>query len=175
MNIRKIILSLILLTVSLHSTAQSVLGIPFGSSYDEVKQALIKRHVGDNMWEQDGRIVVTNGYIGNIPFGLGTFYFQFKENKSYLSAASFSDVELTAIQAKKKRDEFSAVIKDKYSGSITEYIDGSGFKLYEFGKNPLNEEKPLGKIFIFHNKNGNKYDPVLYYGPINYVEPNPDF
>ena len=172
---KKYLLALVLLLISLSSIGQSVLGIPFGSSYDEVKLALIKRSVGDNMWEQDGRIVVTNGYIGNIPFGLGTFYFQFKENKSYFSAASFADVELTATQAKAKRDEFAKVIKDKYSDSITEYVDDFGFKRYEFGKNPINVEKPLGTIFIFHNKNGNKYDPVLYYGPINYIEPNSDF
>ncbi|SFG56589.1 hypothetical protein [Prevotella sp. KH2C16] len=172
---KKYLLALALLLISLSSIGQSVLGIPFGCSYEDVKQSLIKRNVGDNTWEQDGRIIVTNGYIGNIPFGLGVFYFQFKENKSYLSAAAFSDVELTAVEAKKKREEFAKAIRDKYFDSFTEYIDEKGFKRYEFGENPLNKEAPLGKIFIFHNKNEKKYDAVLYYGPIHYIEPNSDF
>lgn len=171
---KKILLAFLLLFVSMSSIGQSVLGIPFGSSFDYVKQALIKRSIGDNMWEQDGKIITTNGYIGDISFGLGIFYFQFKGNKSYLSAAAFSHVELTATEAKKKRDEFAKAIRDKYFDTFTEYIDEKGFKGYEFGKNPLNEEEPLGKIFIFHNKD-NTHDAVLYYGPIHYIEPNSDF
>ena len=161
--------------VSIFTFGQSVLGIPLGSSYEKTKHFLHTRSVGDNMWERDGKIFVTNGYIGNIPFGLGIFNFRFKDDSSYLYAVSLSDVELTSNQAKSKRETFADVIKEKYYGTIREYIDDTGFKRYEFGINPLDKNEPLGKIFIVHNRNTNKYDTVLYYGPIKYIEENSDF
>ncbi len=169
------LLFLLFLCVSTLTFGQSVLGIPFGSSYEETKQFLFNRNVGDDMWEQDGTIIVTNGYIGGIPFNLGYFYFQFDHDKSYLYSACFSDIELTANQAKAKRELFADIIKEKYYDSIKDYVDETGFKRYDFGVNPLDEDKPLGKIFIHLNKKSNKYDTVLYYGPIYYVGKNADF
>ena len=172
---KKNLLFFLFLFFSTFSFGQSVLGIPFGSSYEETKQLLLNRNVGDNMWEQDGTIIVTNGYIGGIPFNLGYFYFQFDHDKSYLYSACFSDIELTANQAKAKREIFADIIKEKYYDSIKEYVDETGFKLYDFGINPLDKNRSLGKIFIHYNKKSNKYDTVLYYGPIYYAEKNADF
>lgn len=169
------LLFLLFLCFSTLTFGQSVLGIPFGSSYEETKQLLLNRNVGDDMLEQDGTIIVTNGYIGGIPFNLGYFYFQFDHDKSYLYSACFSDVELTANQAKAKREIFADIIKEKYYDSIKDYIDETGFKIYDFGVNPLDKNRSLGKIFILHSKKSNKYDTVLYYGPIYYVGKNADF
>lgn len=118
---KKIFYSFFSCFFSTFSFGQSVLGIPFGSSYEETKQLLLNRNVGEDMWEQDGTIIVVKGYIGGIPFNLGYFYFQYDHDKSYLYSACFSDLELTANQAKAKREIFADIIKEKYYDSINEY------------------------------------------------------
>ena len=65
---KKNLLFFLFLFFSTFSFGQSVLGIPFGSSYEETKQLLLNRNVGEEMWEQDGTIIVVKGYIGLVPF-----------------------------------------------------------------------------------------------------------
>ena len=65
---RKVLFILLLGAVVCGTDAQSVLGIPFGSSYDSVKNKLESRFGSTNVMEDGGKIIVLTPVIGNYEF-----------------------------------------------------------------------------------------------------------
>lgn len=177
---RKVII-ILLFFASITASAQSVLGIPFGSSYDGVKHMLEERIGEYKVIEDGGSLKVYGISIGGFEFKFGEFNFQYAGNLSYFNAASFqtyysrNNVDV----AKRDRDYLFSLLKNKYKDEyLEEYINEQGFKCYRFGTNPKDEYSSLGAIVLQRGK-GNDGISRLYlhlvYFPIHYIDESYDF
>lgn len=169
---------LYLLCLPLYSGAQSILGIPFGSSYQTTKECLESRFGSFKVREDGGKLIVLNPIIGDHEFKAADFFFQRQGQATWLSEVFIqtwfdaSDVST----AKYLRDELANVLREKYN--VNEYTNDTGFKCYGFGVNPKDDNKYLGTLGLMKSK-GNDGKQRLYltlsYGPIYYINKSSDF
>lgn len=161
---------------------QSVLGIPFGTSYEDTLGALQQRFGRFSLREDQGNLKIDNDFqIGGFWFNFGELMFQYNGSKSYLSSACFQlyfdlkDVDM----AKKQRDYLYSLLSPKYKDMyLAEFISDEGFKCYKFGINPKDPNKVLGCISLqkLKGKDGIKrLYLMLEYFPIEFVPISSDF
>ena len=158
------------------SNIPSVMGIEFGSTYDDVKALLQERLGSTNIFEKSGKLWFTDVYLGDFKFNSGELGFQFKGHRSWFNQAWFirwwkgNETQ----QAKQSRDYLYSLIKDKYEDDyLDEYINEFGFKCYKFGVNPIDDTRVLGTISLTRIKGGLYL--VLEYLPIYYLDKGADF
>lgn len=178
---KKILLNLLFAIIPLFSYGQSVMGIPFGSSYEETRATLEKRFGKYSVHEDNGDLRIIDFSMGDFKFNFGTFMFQFAGDKTYLNAASFSTLydKSSADIAKNNRDYLYSLLKDKYADEyLEEFTNEQGFKCYKFGLNPKDPDKVLGLITLERGK-GKEGKERLYlnldYLPIHYLDKSSDF
>lgn len=181
MNTKVIISTLLLFIGCQLSHAQSVLGIPFKSSYEKTKSSLEKRFGKYHVSEDNGKLAVYGLMLGDFPFKTGDFMFQYQGDFTYFNAATFSNwYELNQLDiAKSDRDFLYSLLKDKYADEfLEEYTNEQGFKCYKFGLNPVDDSKVLGLITLHRGagKDGEeRYYLMLDYLPIHYLDKASDF
>lgn len=175
---KMIVFSLLALCFSLSLKAQSILSIPFGSSYQTTKECLESRFGSNKVFEDGGKIEVMNPVIGGQEFKAATFYFQRQGSATWMNEVfiqtwfSTTDTE----NAKFMRDEIAEILAEKYE--IKSSINNQGFKVYTFGTNPKNKDEALGSLFITKDKGNDgkaRLYLILYYGPIYYINKSSDF
>lgn len=152
--------------------AQAVMGIPFGSSYNQVKQE-VKKKFGYNciIDETPKELIINRPFLGNHQFRFGYLHFQYKDGVSYFSEAYFTKEFDSKSDAENFVYNIVQTLLKKYTEQIKTKIVGTHEFIY-FGKNPF-EDTYLG--FISYHKPDNNYQVVLSYGPINYVDESEDF
>ena len=161
--------------------AQSVLGIKFGSSYDDVKEMLERRFGLYSVREKNGNLSMYDCQIGDVKFQFAEFYFQYAGNRSYFNSASFSiPFELSmSKKAQSHRDYLYSFLKSKYENdNLEEYVNEDGYKCYKFGINPIDSSKVLGLITLMkgESKDGKmRLFLDLDYLPIYFVDKAADF
>ena len=176
---KAILLMSVLVTFPLVGLAQSVLGIEFGSSYQQTKKALEDRYGEHNVSEKESALYVFDLQMGNYYFNVARFEFQRDANGTYFNYAHFerrfsvNDIET----AKTERDYLFGLIKEKYKDENASYINDQGFKCYWFGHNPKSIA-PVGVVYLEKEKSrgGQTYlFLTLEYGPIYYIPKSSDF
>ncbi len=175
------LLSVLLLFIMPYSYSQQVLGIKFGTSYEEVKSMLEDRYGRYNVLEDKGNLWVSEALVGDFHFDYLEFEFQRRGNSSYFYYSRFSMLFAVDEQesACETRDLLWNDIKRKYESIYTEeYANDNGFKCYKFGIDPLDESKVLGVLSLNKGVGGDgKKRLYLYltYGPIYYIDKTSDF
>lgn len=183
MKITKLSILIILILCplfSLQAFSQSVMGINFGSSEDEVYQALEARFNSYEIDKSNGKIELLLGFnIGDVKFHYGSFEFQRQGKESYFNYAHF-EKHYTLNNVKNaiiERDYIRDVIYSKYK-EIRGYKNSQGYHCYHFGTDPKDENRYLGEITLSKLK-GNDGKVRLYlcldYGPIYYLDRSSDF
>ena len=178
----KILVTLITILLSSNCVmAQSVLGIKFGSSYDDVLGYLSQRFGKYNVHKNETGLTVYNCKLGDVSFHLGEFGFQYDNNNSYFNSATFQiHYELSESNAAKDtRDYIFSLLKEKYEDEyIEEYTNDEGYKCYKFGVNPFDEDMALGLITLERAKGKDgksRLYVLLEYLPIYYLPKSSDF
>ena len=170
------VLAITLLAVTLK--AQSVLGIQFGSSYNDVKDKLEIRFGSLNVIEDGGKITVLTPVIGEYEFKSADFYFQRQGSTTWLNNVFIQTwFSLTETErAKYMRDRLADDLGEKYN--IDEYTNKQGYKCYGFGTNPKDDNEWLGVLGLNKDKGKDGKQRLyltLIYGPIYYIERSADF
>lgn len=169
LNILIPVLLLIIIGCRQPQPQPSVLGIEFGSTYNQTWQLLTDWYGTDKTKKIDRSIFVDDISLGHLEFTSAIFFFQYKGQKSYLHKIvffkSFSDDSIGASSFEK---ELMELIKDKYN-VLTKCKGNDGEQRYKFGVNPKNEEEPLG----FLGRDGNSV--FIVFGPIYYLPKSSDF
>lgn len=179
---KRVHLILLALFAAVSLQAQSVLGIKFGSSYQEVYDALKERVKSYEISETDGNIELHSIEMGEVKFNYARFSFQRSGKSSFFNAAHFEkhypldDVE----DAKFERDHLWSLIKEKYADDWADdnLINRQGFRFYAFGRNPQDKNEILGFIFLIRSKGKDGKERLylsLDYGPIYYLDKASDF
>ena len=177
---RRLIYSIFAVIVPLICYSQSVLSIPFGETYSNVKQKLQQRFPNALISEKNGRLAIYNIPIGNFEFRYGEFIFIWIDNNWIFNAAEFqayydlSDISV----AKKDRDYLFEMIKTKYGNTVEESTNSEGFKRYGFGLNPYDDSRFLGGINLTKSEGNDgisRYYLYLSYFPILNQEIIDDF
>lgn len=178
---RYLVLLFMLALTLISSSAQSVLGIPFGSSYDETKSALQNRFGKYAVHEEGGLLKLMDFEMGGFLFNFGDFEFQYGNNKTYLNAADFQRYYPVSEkdQAIKERDYLYSLLMEKYEDEyLEEFKNEQGFKCYKFGLNPFDSTKVLGVITLergLSREGKEKLYLHLTYFPIYYLDKSSDF
>lgn len=179
--IKRLILICFAITALMPAFGQSVLGIPFGTSYDETRDALRQRFGRFSVDENQGNLEISDVQIGGFRFKFGELMFQYSGSRSYLSSATFQThfgLQETEL-AKRERDYLYSLVSPKYeSNHLEEFISDEGFKCYKFGINPKDPNKVLGCISLqkLKGKDGIKrLYLILEYFPIEFVPFSSDF
>lgn len=181
MKIKQIFLFLFLFFGCHINYAQSVLGIPFKSSYEKTLSTLQKRFGKFKVIEDKGTLQIYEFLMGDFKFQTGDFKFQYNGDSSYLNAATFSNwYDLNQLDtAKKDRDFLYSLLKDKYEDEyLEEFTNDQGFKSYKFGLNPVDSSKVLGIITLEKSKGNDgkeRYYIFLEYLPIHFLDKASDF
>lgn len=147
----------------------SVLGIEFGSDYNQTR-LLLRRWYGVKNVEKMGRDILVNDVrLDEMYFDNATFMFQFDNKKSYLHKIVFfmncGDDNNEALEVEKRLIQ---MFKKQYK-DFSSYHNEDGEIRYKFGVNPKDEKKPLGAF----GRQGNCI--YLQYGPIYYLPKSSDF
>lgn len=178
---KKLLLTLALALCFIMGQAQSVLGIKFGSSYDEVKEQLENRFGYYSTHPSGGNIVMSNISMGGVEFNLAEFGFQYKGNYSWFNSATFQKYFAVSEtkDAKEVRDYLYSLIREKYEDEYLEtFTNEEGFKCYKFGLNPYDDSKVLGIISLTKSKGKDgkqRLYLLLEYLPIWYLSKSSDF
>ncbi len=182
LTIRYILTCLILsFVINNHTTsAQSVLGVPFGTSIEEAKSILENRFGSYKVYKHQGGLLVHDVYVEDVEFYSIQFYFQYGNGKSYFNKAilqqhfKISDVKT----AKAERDYLASILKKKYSPFFVEYTNEQGFKCYGFDSNPKEPLHYSGSL-ILEKSEGNdgvkRLYLMLFYDPISFIDVTTDF
>lgn len=183
MKITKLSILIILILCplfSLQAFSQSVMGINFGSSEDEVYQALETRFSSLEIYKNAGKIDLLCKFdIGDVEFHSGSFEFQRQGKESYFNYAHFekhytiNNVQSAIIE----RDHIVDLIISKYM-DVRRFKNPQGYYCYLFGTNPKDKNEPLG-VIILEKAKGNDGKTRIYlsinYGPIYYLDRSSDF
>lgn len=175
------LLFILLLFIMPYSYSQQVLGIKFGSTYEDVKKMLEKRYGFYNVYDDNGILWLADAPVGDFHFDILNFEFQRQDNRSYFYYSRFSmffAIDETELACKTIKSIWND-IKHKYANQyIEEYFNDDGFKCYKFGINPLDEDRVLGVLSLKQGI-GNDGKKRLYlhldYGPIYYIDKTSDF
>lgn len=179
---KKILFLFVLLIFTTVCYSQSVLGIPFGSSFSTVKSQLQDRFGYYSVTEDNGTLKLYNDFsMGDYTFNFASFEFQRSGSLSYFNFAyferRFGANQITA--AKESRDYLFSLLKGKYEDDfVDDYINDQGFKCYNFGQDPKEPQYTLGRIILSRGQ-GKDGKTRLYlkliYGPIHYLSKSSDF
>jgi hypothetical protein len=178
---KKILSLFAFIITSTNVYCQSVLGIPFGSSYDVVKNSLENRFGKYEIHESGGDINVYDIHIGDYKFDYGTFSFQRASGLSFFNYAFFQDYyDLNSVEtAKRNLDYLFSLLREKYEDDyLGEYKNDQGFKCYKFGTDPTDKSKVLGNITLSRSKGKDgitRLYIILTYGPMHYIDKSADF
>lgn len=171
----------ILAMVSLLATAiyaQSVFGIGFGASYQQVKDALEKRFGSYNVYEEKGVLKVFDFDMGDYHFNTGSFEFQYRGSSSWFYYANFQKnfSVSSASAAKDYRESMKRMLLDKYPYYI-EYTNNQGYKCYEFFLYESSEDPACALSVAKERSKGGDYFIYLQltYGPYYYINKTSDF
>lgn len=175
---KRAVLVVITLCLSLYIGAQSILGIPFGSSYQTTKECLESRFGSHKVVEDGGKLVALEPVVGGHEFKSGEFYFQRRGQDSWLNEVFFQIwFNTTETEtAKYMRDQIAETLEEKYD--VKTIINDQGFKVYVFGTNPKDPDDALGSLYISKSKGNDgklRLYLILYYGPIYYISRASDF
>lgn len=180
-GIKNVLLFLVLLITQVTTcSAQSVLGIKFGSSYDYVKSRLEERFGTTSVFAKEGGLHIYGLTMGDISFIKGEFNFQRDDKNSYFNGAEFWKIYKSDEQkaAEADADSLYSLIKQKYADKCGTVNTGLFIKFYWFGKNPQTSGEWLGSVVLTRG-NANNGDNNLYlrlkYGPIYYIDKASDF
>lgn len=148
----------------------TILGIEFGSSYEDVWSMLFHRFNSRAMEQTNRSIWVNRVELGNFEFDYGDFRFQTKGYMSYLSevelVSRFGDDKEGALEFEQ---ELGNMLRVKYK-DFDIYYNKDGKKRYKFGVNPKDDKEPLGVLGVDDENN-----VFLIYGPIYYLPKSSDF
>lgn len=177
---KKVIILFVMLVNCAISFAQSVLGIPFGSTYNNVKTKLQERVGAYSVYEENGSLSTGEINVGDFPFDYSEYKFQYDGKISYFSYAYFEKhYKVTDVtMAKDDRDFLLIFLKKKYKDDIVDFINDQGFKCYRFGSSTVEPDRWLGTLIL---KKGTGKDGKmrlyieLYYGPLHYIDSSSDF
>lgn len=158
--------------------SQTILGIPFGSSYSTVKDGLKERFGEINVIEDGGQLTIIKPVIGGHEFSGAELFFQRRGQSSWLNRVFIQKIyPLSDVKyAKQFRDLLAEELKGKYY--VEDFIDNDGFKCYGFGTNPKNDDEYLGVLSVGKNKGKDgktRIYLILDYGPIYYINKASDF
>lgn len=154
------------------------MGIPLGTTYNEVKEMLETRYGEYHVFEDVGNLHLYNILVGGFSFYTVDFNFQRLGYKMVLNEIVMQQLFNTNefSKAKAMRESIAEVLREKYN--IQDIIGKDGIKFYAFGRNPKDKEKNLGFLFITKGKGNDgktRYYLMLNYGPINYADRSADF
>lgn len=176
-GIKKTIL-LIFLAISNFVYSQSILGVRFGSSYEDAKKTLEDRF-GRYIEEDKGNLTIYDFDMGTFHFNSGTLCFQWKERGSKFFRAEFQKWSGTrnVESMKAEREYLKRLIASKYE--IFEFKNRQGFICYEF----LGEESDgitiHGKISLERTRGKDNIERLylflIYYPIAEFIEENADF
>lgn len=155
-----------LLLIAFSSTAllaqpPAVLGVPFGSSFEDTEQILDKRFTKKSNLGKT-KLFYEDIEMGGFLFDIATFYFNEGTKGSYLT---FVNINRSFLENKEKaiemRNGLLKYLKQKYPSIISKKIDG--FICYTFGHDPANH---IGSLTI--HKIENSYGKIVYHLDLNY-------
>lgn len=179
--LKRLIFICLAITALVPTFGQSVLGIPFGTSYYETLDALRQRFGRFSVHEDQGNLQIYDFKMGDFEFKFGELGFQYSGGKSYLNSAHFQTwfaSNETAL-AKNNRDYLYYLISQKYEDeSLKEFQGLDGFKNYLFGHSPKDPNSSLGAIYIERGEGNDGVKRLylnLYYFPIEFVPFSSDF
>lgn len=180
-GIKNVLLFLVLLITQVTTcSAQSVLGIKFGSSYDYVKSRLEERFGITSVLAKEGGLHVFGLSMGDISFSKGEFNFQRDDKNSYFNSAEFWKIYKSDEQkaAEADVDALYSLLKQKYGDKCGALNTGTFLRCYWFGENPQKSGEWLGSV-VLTKGDANDGVPRLYlwlkYGPIYYIDKASDF
>ena len=173
---KRVHLILLALFAAVSLQAQSVLGIKFGSSYQEVYDALKDQFPSHEIFEDENIIRMYRIDNDVFFFDYALFSFQRLGKASYFHLAGFERYYAlnNAKKAKEDRDDLWKIIRAKYANDkLDSLINEDGFLCYRFGTNPKSKHHYLGLLFLNKCCVGEKKKRLiltLTYGPISYID-----
>lgn len=165
----------------------SICGVSFGSSREEVGRILRNKFGEPHFISDDSRIVYENIKYAGIDFDSLYFLFQSDGYNSFLSTCIFLKDAKNKSKAIEITELYKNILSKKYT--LSEDTDFNGFKTYGGGISPLwkgdwydfltnlSNGKYLTAIHTdviefdesYVKKYGNKYSVRIIYGPFQYV------
>lgn len=175
---KRIIFIVAMVSASVTTFAQSILGIKVGESYTNAKNALNERY-SYKLTEDSGNLTLSNFEMGDFDFNYGTLYFQWSNNDAKFYKAEFQ--KWTTINdaeyLKRNRETLVNKLKSKYQ--IFEFKNNQGYKGYEFLGEETNGVIMHGSIEITRTKGKDGVERVylfLTYNPVaDFINENSDF
>ena len=160
---------LLLILIGCRQPKPSVLGVEFGSSFNQTWRILSEWFEPEQMEEIEHSIFVDDVSLGNFKFDNVVFFFQYEKKRSYLhKVVFFADFGDDVDKASRFEGQLIQLYKGEYKG-LTQYHNEIGERRYKFGVNPRDDKEPLGVI----GRKGNSI--FVIYGPIYYIPKSSDF
>lgn len=179
--LKRLIVIFFAITVLMPAFGQSVLGIPFGTSYEDAWDVLKQRFGLSSVRKYQGNIEITDFQMGGLEFDYGELCFQYQGDRTYLNAAHFQAIFRAGdvAGAKEQRDHLYSLMAPKYKDDyLMEFVNEEGFKCYVFGLNPKDPDMALGGFGLFRDKGRDGVKRLylkLDYFPIEFVPLSSDF
>lgn len=151
-------------------TIKEICGIPFGSSYEKVKEVLYNKYGTPSIFSDKTKISYENKSYAGISFDNIIFLFQSDGYKSYLNGCVFILEATSLAKAKEKRELLYEKLRWKYN--MKEDVDDDGIKYYYGGYSPIPYDGFGFAIDIikYNNRSSIPYAARLMYGRYNYVK-----
>lgn len=169
---------LIFLVISNFVYSQSILGVRFGSSYEDTKKILEARF-GTGIIEDKGNLAIYDFDMGAFHFHSGVLCFQWKEKESIFFRAEFQKWSGTrnVESMKAEREYLKRLIASKYE--IFEFKNRQGFICYEFLGEETDGITIHGEISLERTRGKDNIERLylflIYYPIAEFIEENADF
>lgn len=169
---------LIFLVISNFVYSQSILGVRFGSSYEDTKKILEGRF-GTGIIEDKGNLAIYDFDMGAFHFNSGVLCFQWKEKESIFFRAEFQKWSGTrnVESMKAEREYLKRLIASKYE--IFEFKNRQGFICYEFLGEETDGITIHGEISLERTRGKDNIERLylflIYYPIAEFIEENADF
>lgn len=148
----------------LHAQQATIMGIPFGSSFEEVRDNLDQRFKREPNSPRDiSTLLYHNVVIGEFIFEAFQLWFHVGSTGSKLHSADLHMTFKDKNEAIKMRERLKKLYSQKYS-CIIPFKNGDNFIAYKFG---YNNEASIGMIIISRTElpSGIKYSLDVMYMP----------
>lgn len=164
---RKILL-LLTLCICFMANAQSIMGIPLGSSKSEVIKQLEQR--GYTVHDEIYELEVFNVRFGGLNYGRATFEFEYVGNSYKFSAATFYmkfEIDEWGLAS-----EYNDVIVNKYYNKYGNdfydtSVDENGNIVHYFGISPYDKDRP--RVIFWMTKDSGMDGVSRYYLTVTYT------